>query len=208
MSDDPPNRAEVERLLAEIKPILDSKIAEGRPLKKVDPEFSYEELLLESPRGCLLSSAAFLDDILENRIRQRLTELSAASTKDLDFLLKNRPMPPLGSFGVRITVARVLGIIGDDIRRALAAVQNIRNSKAHSWQGFRFTLKDVRSITTHFSTEDQRLIKSTSDLIELYIQSQQGPLAGLLARPSNEQIQFIFAVTHLISEISPVDSGS
>jgi hypothetical protein len=191
----------VNSVLASLQELID-KEGQGK-LKKVNSEFSWEELMHDTDRGCLLATAAFLDDILEDRIRGKLHNLSGIGKDDLNFLLTRRPLPPLGSFGVRIVTARALGIIDGNIRSALTSIQDIRNANAHSWRGFKLTDKHVKAITKHFDATRRKLVDEGAAAFDLFIEKKHGVLAGILARPSRERLAFILACTTLVAAISP-----
>jgi DNA-binding MltR family transcriptional regulator len=108
----------------------------------------------ESDRGCVICASAIIDDALEAMIRQLLKRISNPSThlvnavlktppepasdSLLDSLLTRRPMPPLGSFAVRIKMARALGLIHDSLMNALDAMREMRNDASHLANPFSF----------------------------------------------------------------------
>jgi hypothetical protein len=92
----------------------------------------------ESDRGCVICATAFIDDSLESAIRGFLDELGKQPAKLLDSLLKKQPLPPLGSFAVRIKMARALCLIDDKIMTALNAMRPMRNDAAHLSVDFSF----------------------------------------------------------------------
>jgi hypothetical protein len=117
--------------------------------------FDFVEIVhSESDRGCVLCAAAIIDDALEGVIRQRLVALSNPSNEVLDkvlrrepqpvskavldFLLTSRPQPPIGSFAVRTKLARALGLIDDNIMKALDGIRTMRNDAAHLAKPFLF----------------------------------------------------------------------
>ncbi len=110
-------------------------------------------ILQDSDRGCILSMVESLNVLLERQIRLKFTALSGVNEKDLDFLLSRRPIPPLGSFGVRITLARALGLIEDDVRAALAQFQALRNDQAHSLISKSIREEKVIAVINQFQPE-------------------------------------------------------
>src|SRR5438874_740610 len=129
---EPTGSVSIAEKLKELRPQF---IAMGLPPESDDSQTSewinakYPELVRlsdfsdivyrESDRGCVICATAFIDDALEMSIRRHLRELSNASDGLLDKLLKNQPLPPLGSFAVRSRMARALGIIDDKMLSSL-----------------------------------------------------------------------------------------
>ncbi len=90
-----------------------------------------QETAANNDRGFVLLCGAVLDRALEKLIRMKFTDISQTTEEELDFLLIKQPVPPLGSAGIRIRVARVLGVIDETICEALSELNDIRNSFAH-----------------------------------------------------------------------------
>ena len=115
-------------------------------------------LFYENDRSCILATAAFVDDLLEELIRSKLKKLSGIGRDDLDFLLTKRPLPPIGSFGVRITMSRALGIITPDTRNLLHLVQDVRNNLAHSWGDIWLRETDIMPFKQQMTREQWDLV--------------------------------------------------
>ncbi len=84
-----------------------------------------------SERASVLVCAAVLDRAVEKLLRLKFKQLSEASDEDLDVLLTNRPLPPLGSAAIRVKVAAVMGVLSRDVCKALSIMFKIRNEFAH-----------------------------------------------------------------------------
>jgi hypothetical protein len=85
-----------------------------------------------SDRGLVLTCGSILGRFLERVIRMRFAELSPDdTTTEVHFLLSKKPAPPLRSDGLRVSLARVLGIIDSDIARSLSRFFDVRNQFAH-----------------------------------------------------------------------------
>ena len=93
--------------------------------------FELSELNKESERGCVLVGAALLDEMLGNLLRAKFTEDNHLDSKDIHFLLTKRPVPPLGSFAMRIIFSHAFGLIDGQTRRALDAIRDLRNQCSH-----------------------------------------------------------------------------
>jgi hypothetical protein len=105
-----------------------------------------------SDREAILSAAAFFDDLMEERLRLHFSKTSDVSSKDIDFLLSKRPLPPLGTFGVKVVACRVLGLINESTRRSLNSLQELRNDAAHNWAQFVFTEDKAKVIQARLAT--------------------------------------------------------
>jgi hypothetical protein len=154
-----------------------------------------DEIMAENDRGCLLSSAAVLDGIIEDRLRTRFKELSDAKKDDIDFLLSKRPLPPLGSFGVRIVAARTMGLIAEPIKRTLQEIQNLRNAHAHGWQRFNFETSEVRVISKRLGPAHQSLIIDSA-ACTLVTLTNAGYRADDL--PSPARAEYVWTIAYLL----------
>ena len=99
-------------------------------MRQVDAhDFADEVLQLlgqESDRGCLLVSAAWLDELLGALIKARLVD-----HKNTIDALFDGPNAPLKTFSARINFAFALGLVHADERSALHIVRSLRNAAAH-----------------------------------------------------------------------------
>ncbi|WP_454762327.1 hypothetical protein [Caulobacter segnis] len=80
----------------------------------------------ESDRGQVLSVAHYMDILLERTVRAFLVEGKAANDLLTGF------NAPLGTFSVRISAARAMGLIDDHEANALIGVRELRNAFAHT----------------------------------------------------------------------------
>jgi DNA-binding MltR family transcriptional regulator len=85
----------------------------------------------KSDRVAVIMSVALLDNALESVLRQFFIARSGATPDECDFLLTKQPVPPLGSAGVRVRLAKCLGIISVKEARALKFAISCRNDFAH-----------------------------------------------------------------------------
>lgn len=85
----------------------------------------------ESDRGLVLISAAFLDDLLEGRMRHLLRKgNNSARNKLFD------AVGPFSSVSAKIETLFCFGDISKDIRDDLNIIRKLRNDYAHEWQDF------------------------------------------------------------------------
>jgi hypothetical protein len=112
-------------------------------------------LTLESDRGCVLVAVAGLDEFAERLLRthfKKACELrgDARDVKELqevtDFLFEREPLPPLGSFGIKIRLCYVLGLIPLDQYTRLKRFGKLRNDFAHFPEPVEITSRDVASL--------------------------------------------------------------
>src|SRR6476660_1410643 len=80
------------------------------------PRFS-EMMGKETDRGSVLIAAAFLDVLLEGTLRHLMTQRSKDAHADIDRILSDGALPPLGSFAMRIVAARALGLIDAQVQK-------------------------------------------------------------------------------------------
>ena len=84
------------------------------------------QMLEERGRGAVLVGVARVDAALE-----RLLEAVMAPETERDDRLF-RPDSPLGSLGVKVALARRLGLIDEPVEQALHTLRRVRNAFAHS----------------------------------------------------------------------------
>jgi hypothetical protein len=92
----------------------------------------------QSDRGCALVAAAWVDDALEECIRAGLRP----EQKIADDLFE--PLGLLGSFGARIKIAYMFGLIERYEYHDLEVIRRIRNDFAHVRQNLRFTTQHIK----------------------------------------------------------------
>jgi DNA-binding MltR family transcriptional regulator len=119
-----------------------------------------DSMLCESDRGCVLVAAAIIDNELEALFKAVFRANSAATSKDIDFLL-TAPLAPLKSTSIKIRLAFALGWIDVDLNKALAALQKLRSAvAAHSRTAMTLTEDNVIEIAKHLSKEAKEVFKS------------------------------------------------
>jgi DNA-binding MltR family transcriptional regulator len=110
------------------------------------------KLALESDRGCVLVAAAAIDEALSDLLRAYFEKTGAANRgpqleKAISFLLEARPLPPLGTFGVRASLCYVLALIDTRHFGKLTALTEIRNPFAHPSEPAEITEEDITALT-------------------------------------------------------------
>jgi hypothetical protein len=85
-----------------------------------------------SDRVAVIVSVAAIDRNLEMLLRHFFIATSGATQEDCDFLLTQRPIPPLGSAGVRVRLARCLNLIEPQLAKAITFAIDCRNEFAHN----------------------------------------------------------------------------
>lgn len=101
-------------------------------------------LSTESDRGCVLVSAAHLDEELKNLLRGFLVDPCAAA----DGLLSTSG--PLGTFSSRIDMCAALGLLSPDACRELHLVRRTRNDFAHVADPISFATPAIASRCSTF----------------------------------------------------------
>lgn len=118
----------------------------------------------ESDRGCVICSAAYIDDAMESAIRSYLIDLANPPKSILDGLLTRRPQPPIGSLAVRTKMARALGLIDDALVRAIDGLRSMRNDAAHLGTTFSFDTYQLEHLYVALSDEEQARLKEMDAL--------------------------------------------
>ena len=118
-----------------------------------------QKLAIESERGCVLVGAAAIDESLLKLLQAYFLKAGAANNSEqmgveIDFLLTKKPVPPLQSFGIRIILCYVLGLIDDDLLKQFSALADIRNDFAHLAEPVEITAEDVRKLAAHQDDSD------------------------------------------------------
>ena len=91
----------------------------------------------ESDRGAALTAAAYLEESLEDILRQFL-----AAVKETERLLSGYNAP-LGTFSAKASAAFSLGLIQRNEYEELSLIRRVRNEFAHSWHEVDFTANKV-----------------------------------------------------------------
>ena len=92
----------------------------------------------ETERGCVLLASAVIEDALEILLRAKF---AAGSGLEIDSpgkggklikgLFFDGALPPLGSFSMKIKLCWALGLITQDVAKAIDKFRKMRNSAAH-----------------------------------------------------------------------------
>jgi DNA-binding MltR family transcriptional regulator len=104
-------------------------------LVSIDVEALTSELAGESDRAVIILLGTLIDDTLMHQISQRLS----FSPSQLDVAQIFRFEGPLGTFSARAEIARLFGIINDDLYQQIDTVRELRNACAHSRYVLRFS---------------------------------------------------------------------
>lgn len=110
----------------------------------------FEEFQNETPRACVIVSAAFLDHIL----RDILASFMIPEKKSVDDLLgtDKQPERPLSSFGARISSAYCLGLINRLEHNDLMTIKKMRNKFAHNLHGISFDTQEIIDLCNNLKT--------------------------------------------------------
>jgi len=88
----------------------------------------FDELSKETPRGCVIVGAAYLDALIGQVLELYLLENNDAKN---DLIHSKNTSAPLGSFGSRLTMSYAIGLIDKDDLDILRTIKKIRNKFAH-----------------------------------------------------------------------------
>jgi len=103
-------------------------------------------LLGESDRGCILVGGAYVDEQLACLLEARFRRDSGNNDKLIDWLLRERPNPPLGSTGSKSALCMALGLISEGTYKAVRSLSKLRNERAAHFAGqMTFRNRVVRS---------------------------------------------------------------
>lgn len=117
-----------------------------------------QALRSEADRGKACVGDAMLDELLKDLFKARFVDDQKVSEEALG------GGQPLGSHGVRVKVAYLLGWIGPDMYHACRTIHRVRNTMAHSIEVDSFDDPAVRD-----------LIDSTSAHKSVFITGEDGP---------------------------------
>ena len=95
-------------------------------------------LIATSGRGGPLMAASWVDDALETYLRGYFSKDQKLADELFGF---DRP---LGTFGTRVKVAYLLGLISSEVREDLETIRRIRNELAHLRGKFSFKKVEIR----------------------------------------------------------------
>lgn len=101
----------------------------------------FVEMLSESDRGCILTGASVLDDLLAGLLKKRLGRTEHVSKLAMGPLFAS--MGPLSSFSARIKLAYCLDLISQWEFDDLELIRRIRNKAAHEYTSRTFTDNEI-----------------------------------------------------------------
>lgn len=104
-------------------------------LVSIDVEALASELAGESDRAVIILLGTLIDDTLMNQMSKRLSFSPSESEVDHIFRFEG----PLGTFSARTEIARLFGIINDDLYQQIDTIRELRNACAHSKYVLRFS---------------------------------------------------------------------
>ena len=108
--------------------------SKGESPKYLSPAdaWSLVEAQTHLDRGLVMLCAAIFDRRLEILLRIKFQLLAPDATKgEVEFFLTKRPIPPLGSSGLRAKMLRLLGVIDKQTANLLDDFFSLRNAFAH-----------------------------------------------------------------------------
>jgi len=155
----------------------------------------------ESDRGCVLVSAAIIDECLEILLRSRLLQ---DDTKLINSLFSGQG--PLSSFWSKIQFARAMNIIPSWMHGDLERIRALRNLFAHHYDSADFDDVEVVSLTSKLKGADytveaieQYKTKKLSDLRkdESHDKTASDSKKKSQHLPKKEKIRFIFSVSYI-----------
>lgn len=114
----------------------------------------------ESDRGCVIVSAAILDDILLQLLKRRL----APSVGKNDKLFEDGAATFL-NFSTRIDLAYRVGLIRDDVRTTFHLIRKIRNDFAHFSNPDTFNSNTVKDRISEIFKLNKSIMDAFSDLM-------------------------------------------
>ena len=120
----------------------------------------YNELEIpEDSRAKIIVMAVFLDELLAMLIKKTIVKSTAIKEKPL-FEFNNL----FGTFGNKITVAYIFGLISIDEYTVLKAIQSIRNKAAHSLTEKTFDLENPDLLNEFLAkTFPENILQSMQD---------------------------------------------
>jgi hypothetical protein len=102
--------------------------------------FFVREFDKESDRACVILGSAMLEQALETLLRARFVRISKKQDPLFD-----EPYAPLKAFRAKIDIAHRIGLITQDIAKALHLVRATRNDFAHNVTGCTFDYPPVKN---------------------------------------------------------------
>lgn len=156
----------------------------------------FDEMHLESDRGCILVGASVLEELLELALKEILSKDAHVVKHAIEPLFGS--MGPLSTFSAKIKLAYSLGVFDKWCFGDLEKIRKIRNAAAHDYSPKTFENKDVINITCTLvgadlavsafpknENEDSHRIKKKN--------SKSKPIKPI----SKERVRFVFTVNYI-----------
>lgn len=119
----------------------------------------------ESDRGVVVILGSLLEDLLLERLLERFVEMSNAERSNL-----TRAGGLLSNFDDRISLARALGMIDEEMTELLRVVKAMRNACAHSRLELTFETSELRDVLSLlFESENARDIRAGRNAVAMRI---------------------------------------
>lgn len=118
-----------------------------------------------SDRVAAIVAVASIDRVLEMLLRHFFIATSRATQDECDFLLTKPPLPPLGAAGVRVRVAKCLGLIDKEEANALSFAIDWRNHFAHEAITSPITQEVAQGLMDRLPSEAREFLASSTDSI-------------------------------------------
>lgn len=154
-----------------------------------------KEWLNESDRGCVLVSAAYLEDTLETLLRTHLSSDTNCVKKAVDPLFQT--MGPLSSFSAKIKLVFALKLVNAGQFCDLEIVRKVRNNVAHSFDKATFSSQQIADYTSSLTSSDRAIRKMNTENISFYKSLDGMPI-------QKEKLRFTIAVAYLIGVLHSV----
>lgn len=135
----------------------------AKALKNLAKEFpslseAFEPPEIHHDRALAITTAAWLEDVLERCLVASMVTLTKAETNGLfDF------DSPVGSFSARIRLAYALGFFGPITRNDLDHLRHIRNAFAHARKTITFETKEIAAECRKLKLCDMYTVSPTYD---------------------------------------------
>jgi len=130
-----------------------------------DVDSMAETLAEESDRGVVVILGSLLEDLLLERLLERFVEMSNTERSNL-----TKAGGLLSNFNDRISLARALGMIDEDMSELLRVVKAMRNACAHSRLELTFDTSELRDVLSLlFETDNAQDIRAGRNAVAMRI---------------------------------------
>ncbi|WP_248885731.1 hypothetical protein [Acidithiobacillus acidisediminis] len=104
-----------------------------------------DALRKEGDRGAALAAAAFAEEILDEILLSFLADVPESKELTKGFAA------PIGTFGSKIKLAYVLGLLDKELLNGINISRRIRNEFAHQWTPVSFETENVQNLVASLS---------------------------------------------------------